>query len=169
MDVTFICTSCRKPFTEEGPPTLCHCGHPLEVRCDWVENPLIADMVDRHIASLWRYRSVLPFIHDNYLTTLGEGWTSLNKFGDYQGVKLYLKDETRNPTGSFKDRGTAVMVEEEQIQSVQEKVAILSGTDPSPEVAVAWLGFEKLVENGWIVPREKVVIPVTGSGRRYAL
>jgi len=65
-------------------------------------------------------------------------------------------------------RGTAVMVDEEQIKSAQEEVATLSGTDPSPEVAVAWLGFEKLLECGWIRSSEKVVVPVTGSGGRYS-
>jgi len=63
--------------------------------------------------------------------------------------------------------GTAIMVEEELIQAAQEEVALLSGTDPSPEVGIAWLGFQKLVECGWIKHGEKVIIPVTGSGERY--
>lgn len=63
--------------------------------------------------------------------------------------------------------GMAVMVEEERIGSSLKEVSDLSGTNPSPEAAVAWLGFEKLVSTGWIQPGEKVVIPVTGSADRY--
>ncbi len=66
-------------------------------------------------------------------------------------------------------RGTAVIVKEALIQSALDEVAQASGTNPSPEVGVAWLGFQQLTGSGWIRPGQKVVIPVTGSGERYGL
>ncbi|MFQ6673275.1 MAG: hypothetical protein ACE5GH_00660 [Fidelibacterota bacterium] len=63
--------------------------------------------------------------------------------------------------------GTAVMVEEERIHPARGKVAAVSGTNPSPEAAVAWLGFEKLLDSGWIKRGDRVVIPITGSAERY--
>jgi len=62
----------------------------------------------------WRYRELMPVAKDENIVTLGEGGTPLIKakrLADKLGVKnLYLKDETRNPTGSFKDRGMSVAV-----------------------------------------------------------
>ncbi len=66
---------------------------------------------------MWRYRAVLPHVDAALVERrvfLGEGATPLlraRRLGDEIGcANLWLKDETRNPTGSFKDRGTAVGV-----------------------------------------------------------
>jgi threonine synthase len=55
-------------------------------------------------ASLWRYREVLPLASGE--VTLGEGWTPLVQVED----RVWIKDESRNPTGSFKARGLAMAV-----------------------------------------------------------
>ena len=66
---------------------------------------------------MWRYRGLLPHVDASLVERrvfLGEGATPLlraQRLGDEIGcANLWLKDETRNPTGSFKDRGTAVGV-----------------------------------------------------------
>jgi threonine synthase len=56
--------------------------------------------------SLWRYRRFFPYVADRDVLTLGEGWTPLVKVSD----GLHLKLDFLNPTGSFKDRGSAVLV-----------------------------------------------------------
>ena len=65
-------------------------------------------------ASLWRYREVLPAGASAELVTLGEGWTPLlpaPRLGHHVGVpRTYIKDESQNPTASFKARGMAVAV-----------------------------------------------------------
>jgi threonine synthase len=61
------------------------------------------DLSDDH-PSLWRYRPFLPAIPESARISLGEGHTELIK-REYRGCELHLKDETSNPTGSFKDRG----------------------------------------------------------------
>jgi threonine synthase len=61
--------------------------------------------------SLWRYREVLPLPGDIEPVSLGEGGTALlraEKFGD--DVDLWIKDESLNPTQSFKARGMTVAV-----------------------------------------------------------
>lgn len=59
----------------------------------------------------WRYRNLLPPVHNN--ATLGEGGTPLHRaerLAAKLGLKkLYLKDETRNPTNSFRDRAAALL------------------------------------------------------------
>ena len=62
--------------------------------------------------TFWRYRPLLPEVRN--AVTMGEGGTSLHRAGrlaDEVGLKMvYLKDETRNPTNSFRDRCAALMV-----------------------------------------------------------
>jgi len=59
-------------------------------------------------ASLWRYATALALAAPPRVS-LGEGWTPLVR-RDWQGVGVHFKLEFQMPTGSFKDRGTAVMI-----------------------------------------------------------
>src|SRR6266571_4443403 len=61
--------------------------------------------------SLWRYREVLPLPGDVEPVSLGEGGTPLlraQKFADH--IDLWIKEESLNPTQSFKARGMSVAV-----------------------------------------------------------
>jgi threonine synthase len=64
--------------------------------------------------SLWRYAEVLPVQRQEAIFDLGEGYTPLHhseKLGEVVGCpQTYIKDESLNPTGSFKARGLAVAV-----------------------------------------------------------
>ena len=59
-------------------------------------------------ASLWRYASALA-MPGAPRVTLGEGWTPL-VLRNWRGAEIHFKLESQMPTGSFKDRGTAVML-----------------------------------------------------------
>ncbi len=63
---------------------------------------------------MWRYREVLPVEKDENIVTLGEGWTPLihtERLGQKLGLRnLYIKDESQNPTQSFKARGMTAAV-----------------------------------------------------------
>jgi threonine synthase len=59
-------------------------------------------------ASLWRYAAALSLCNLPRIS-LGEGWTPLVR-RDWQGTEVLFKLESQMPTGSFKDRGTAVMI-----------------------------------------------------------
>ena len=63
---------------------------------------------------MWRYAEWLPVIDEANIVSLGEGWTpihTLHKLAAQLGQKkLLLKDESVNPTGSFKARGLSVAV-----------------------------------------------------------
>ncbi|MBI3840643.1 MAG: pyridoxal-phosphate dependent enzyme [Thaumarchaeota archaeon] len=69
---------------------------------------------DRNSIGAWRYRDLLPAVPDADIVTLGEGGTPLlaaDRLGKEFGLnRLMLKDESRNPTGSFIDRGVTVLV-----------------------------------------------------------
>jgi threonine synthase len=111
-----ICARCGKRFGLSELLNLCPCGSPLLVRYDlhkaktaFVKSPLTG-----RIASLWRYRELLPLQNDANLVSLGEGYTPLldaKKFGAELGLRqLWIKDEAQNPTGSFKDRGLSLAI-----------------------------------------------------------
>jgi len=63
---------------------------------------------------MWRYREVLPVADDKNIVSLGEGWTPLlraSRLGRRVRIhELYIKDESQNPTQSFKARGMATAV-----------------------------------------------------------
>jgi threonine synthase len=63
---------------------------------------------------MWRWHELLPVKDPQFMVYLGEGDTpllKLNKLGDVLGLtQLYIKDESLNPTGSFKARGLSVAV-----------------------------------------------------------
>ena len=56
---------------------------------------------------IWRFSNLLPKVEEHHRVTLGEGDTPLVKL---RGLDLYAKVDYINPTGSFKDRGTAFLV-----------------------------------------------------------
>ncbi len=64
--------------------------------------------------SLWRYRELLPVVHDENVVSLGEGMSPLvecPRLGAELGLDhLLIKDESQLPTGSFKARGLAMAV-----------------------------------------------------------
>ncbi|MGH7796625.1 MAG: threonine synthase, partial [Candidatus Binatia bacterium] len=94
---------------------LCPCGSPLLVRYN-LKNAKTFEKssLHRRIASLWRYRELLPLQNDANLVSLGEGWTPLLRaktLGAELGLQqLWIKDEAQNPTGSFKDRGLSLAI-----------------------------------------------------------
>ncbi|MCJ7622561.1 MAG: pyridoxal-phosphate dependent enzyme [Anaerolineaceae bacterium] len=65
--------------------------------------------IDRDDASIWRYQKHYQLDFDKPYTRLGVGWTPL-LVKEIFGVEVLLKPEYFSPTLSFKDRGTAVMI-----------------------------------------------------------
>jgi len=65
-------------------------------------------------ATMWRYRELMPLFDGERPITLGEGWTPLihaKRLGRGLGLeRLFVKDESLNPTNSFKARGLAAAV-----------------------------------------------------------
>jgi len=118
MNVTHLsCSQCGERYEPGKLYNLCHkCGKPLLVYYDLgrAAATLTRAALATRSATLWRYREVLPVEQEKNITTLGEGWTPLihaQRLGDQLGMRhLYIKDESLNPTASFKARGMAVAV-----------------------------------------------------------
>jgi threonine synthase len=117
MFVTHLeCSKTGKRYSPNQLYNLSEAGKPLLVRYDLerAAKTLTRQSLKGRISSLWRYREVLPVIRDENVVTLGEGWTPLlqaHRLGAMLSTpQLYIKDESPNPTGSFKARGQAVAI-----------------------------------------------------------
>ena len=93
-----------------------HNDKPIWVRYDLnsVARAISKDSLKTRPANLWRYREFLPVPRETMCVTLGEIMTPLlytEELGIEFGVKnLWIKDESRLPTGSFKSRGMAIAI-----------------------------------------------------------
>ena len=93
-----------------------HEGRPLWVRYDLdaIRGAVTRDEVARRPPTLWRYRELLPVEKDENVVSLGEGMSPLlpcPRLGAEMGLeKLFIKDESQLPTGSFKARGLCMAV-----------------------------------------------------------
>lgn len=110
------CARCARQFEPGKVYNLCPCGSPLWVRYDLrrVAGRGLRQRLASCLPHLWRYRELLPVARETSIVSLGEGLTPLlhaRRLGESLGLaNLYLKDESLNPTGSFKARGLAVAV-----------------------------------------------------------
>src|SRR5438105_14534917 len=92
-------------YPADRPLWHCDCGGPLDLEPG---QGLRRSDIDADDASLWRYAAALALRRPPRIS-LGEGWTPLVA-RDWRGAKVHFKLESQMPTGSFKDRGTAVMI-----------------------------------------------------------
>src|ERR1043166_486902 len=99
------CSSCDNTYDPNQLINLCrNCGAPLLVIHDLSPMPRVQSMR----CDMWRYRDVLPGVSDDDIVTLSEGCTPLLKSTQFANV--FIKDESKNPTRSFKSRGMATAV-----------------------------------------------------------
>lgn len=107
------CRECARTYAAEAHYACEYCFGPLEVTYDFesARQHVTRESIEAGPASIWRYGALLPDPGASPVD-LGAGWTPLRRatrLADELGVReLWLKDDTRNPTGSFKDRVVSV-------------------------------------------------------------
>jgi threonine synthase len=108
-----LCRECGATYPTEARYSCEFCFGPLGVCYDLeaARKVVTRESIASGPASIWRYAALLPDPGESPVD-LGAGWTPLRRatrLADVLGVKeLWLKDDTRNPTGSFKDRVVSV-------------------------------------------------------------
>jgi len=108
---------CRECGTEHG-HVLAHvcpeCFGALEATYDYENIELDRNKIEMRMPTMWRYRELLPITDDDCIVNLGAGFTPLtrsDKLARRIGVRrLYIKNDTLNPTYSFKDRPASVAI-----------------------------------------------------------
>ena len=114
---TLECPECKKHFDPKRVQTFCPDDKsPLLARYDLdrAGRTLSLAAAAKRPRGIWRWAEILPVRDEKYRLTLGEGDTPLlpaDRLGSSIGFRrLYIKDESGNPTGSFKARGLAAAV-----------------------------------------------------------
>jgi threonine synthase len=115
--VEYICDRCGAAFGLDRPENLCRdCGGLLEIRYDLTKVPpdLRARAARARAENMWRWRDLLPVDPAAVPVSLGEGDTPLlaaRELGGRLGLRrLWYKNDSLMPTGSFKDRGFSLAV-----------------------------------------------------------
>ncbi len=111
------CSQCGWSFDAGQLQTFClDCQAPLLARYDLAAagHALDRDAFRRRLSGMWRWHELLPVASTDHFVTLGEGDTPLlpvpHLGKELNLTNLWIKDESNNPTGSFKARGLAAAV-----------------------------------------------------------
>lgn len=119
-----ICTNCRRPYPEQGLPFRCPtCGGIYDIEALPRFDPA---QVEPHLPGIWRYRHTFALPQEAPIISLGEGITPLI-FAEAFGRRVALKCEHLNPTGSFKDRGSAPILSFLKARGIKQAVEDSSG------------------------------------------
>jgi threonine synthase len=109
-----VCRECGSIYPEKVAHVCEKCFGPLEVQYRLDEIKLTPEEISRRPRTIWRYREFLPVADQSSIVDLGTGLTPLHRcrnLGEALGLKnLYVKDDTTNPTNSFKDRPASVAI-----------------------------------------------------------
>jgi threonine synthase len=128
------CSTCNKSYPADGVASFATCD-----KCDkthlWSVYDRLAGItpsdIDRDERSMWRYFPLLPVFDRKNIVSLGEGFTpilSLSKLGFQLGLEnLIIKDESFNPTGSFKARGMSAAVSKAKELGIEKCIVPTAG------------------------------------------
>ena len=137
------CPKCAQRYPLTTVLNLCRCGSPLLVDYDYQR---AAEAIDRRglsdgPSSMWRYRRLLPVQDESNIVTLDEGWTPLLKSQRIgpgrEFPNLLFKDESVNPTGSFKARGLGMAVSRAKELGIDRGIIPTAGNAGSALAAYA--------------------------------
>lgn len=100
------CTRCDKNYSLEEKIWQCTCGGLLDLQ---FQSAFPLDEIKKRRPTLWRYREAIPISEDSHIISFEEGYTPLLPL-DFEGKQIWVKQDHLFPTGSYKDRGAAVLM-----------------------------------------------------------
>src|SRR6516164_1284834 len=157
---SYNCPACAATYRADRPLWRCACGGHLNLAPG---QGLARSEIASGEASLCRYAAALA-LRGPPRVTLGEGWTPLVP-RDWLGAKVHFKLESQMPSGSFKDRGTALMINhllDVGVGPVHEDSTGNAGASIATYAAVA--GIPCCIYVPAAAPRTKLVqIAITGA------
>ena len=128
------CTSCGNYFAADQIQTFCpDCQAPLMARydLDTARRELDRDRYRQRLPGMWRWRELLPVFDEMNMISLGEGDTPLLRLNrlskELKLENLFVKDESLNPTGSFKARGLSAAVSKAKELGVRKIIIPTAG------------------------------------------
>ena len=169
------CRECGRTYPAEALHVCDFCFGPLEVTYDYER--VAATMTRERIAAgprtIWRYADLLPVADPNPVD-LGAGFTPLvraDRLAAELGLgELWIKDDTANPTGSFKDRVVSVALT--KARQLGFKIAACASTGNlanSVAAHAARAGMDSVVLIPHDLERAKVTMTSVYGGRVFAV
>jgi threonine synthase len=149
------CRDCQSPYPIDQTPYRCiHCGGIYE----FSQQPNFdLDLIEFRLPGIWRYRHTFCLDIDSPIISLGEGNTPLVWAKAFE-KDIAFKLEFLNPTGSFKDRGTAPLISFLKSRNITDAVEDSSGNAGASFAAFA--AFAGI--------RAKIFVPSYASGPKRA-
>jgi threonine synthase len=167
LDTTAFELACRECGTRYPPEprSICEeCFGPVEPVYDLetLRREVSRESIEAGPPSLWRYRPLLPIPPDESPVDLGAGFTPLRRatrLGERLGLSdLWIKDDTRNPTGAFKDRVVAVALTAARAFGFKTAACASTGNLANAVAAgAAWAGLDSYVFVPADLERAKIV------------
>jgi threonine synthase len=128
------CSGCGKQYSHREVHTFCPiCQSPLLSIYNLKQARLHVDrdQITRRKKGMWRWHELLPVLEEKNQIFLGEGDTALLSLPRVENAlglsNLYVKDESTNPTGSFKARGLAAAVSKAKELGVEKVIIPTAG------------------------------------------
>lgn len=128
------CSGCNTKFSHKQVHTFCPlCQSPLIARynLDAIRQKVDRDQFSSRPKGMWRWHELLPVLNTENQVSLGEGDTallSLPRIGSSLGLfNLYVKEESSNPTGSFKARGLASAISKAKELGIKKVIIPTAG------------------------------------------
>lgn len=152
MTYLAYCPRCGRKY-EDPLKFRCDCGSPLEME---VHADFDRGRVGKSIGSMWRYLSFFPYLREEDLVMLGEGWTPLVRLE--KGV--YAKLDFLNPTGSFKDRGASAVISAVWRRIVDEGGFVAEDSSGNAGASIAAYAARAGL-------RARIYVPSIASGQKF--
>lgn len=153
MEYEIKCSACNYSSLDLLSFRCSSCGQPLEVKQH-------TEFEVRHIRArnytAWRYARFFPYVKEAGVVTLGEGWTPLVRLSR----NLCLKLESLNPTGSFKDRGSTVLISALHLPVKKVKGQISEDSSGNAGASIAAYAARAGL-------KARIYVPETVSGPKY--
>lgn len=128
------CSGCHREYSFTEVHTFCpFCQSPLLTHYNLkkVRQVVDRDEISRRSRGMWRWAELLPVQHPENRIFLGEGDTPLLRLDHFEKIlgltNLFLKDESSNPTGSFKARGLSAAVSKAKELGIEKVIIPTAG------------------------------------------
>lgn len=169
------CKECGQTYEPKAYHVCEYCFGPLEVSYDYdgIAKSISRESIKLGPPNIWRYKDLLPVFGDDFVS-LGAGFTPLvraERLGNALGLDdLWIKNDTLNPTGSFKDRVVSVALT--RARELGLKVAACASTGNlanSVAAHAAWANMESYVFIPADLERAKVITTSVYGGNLVAI
>lgn len=157
---SLTCPVCSTAYAPQSDVFTCEkCNAPTVVAINTAQ---VAPFESSNEYSMWRYFDLLPLTDRKSIISQGEGWTPLvesHKLAESLGVgRLSLKNETVNPTGSFKDRQVTVGVSKAKESGARTLAVVSSGNVAASAASYSAIaGIKCNIFAPYNAPEEKLV------------